>query len=753
MIIFEGRNRSVSETVLQKTRHLLSGGREKNFSCFKRVMYVNTVCLPSLRYKISALLLSKSKELIFSVDRMLRNFVRGKEWPSNTPTDFLSDTQIGLSLLSLYTESVRDLVCFLWGLCSGKESDALRGFFLQAWKDRCERGRCSISLLADWIECIDLIDGKSFFDWNDEERELPPSLRSDNVFPFGSKGSYLSNSLQKWPSLIPPPTPCCRNAVCYTNQCPILASARASCNPVVWVTAVGKPGIKSRNGVLASILETEPSPKLVISRFPAPVFEAGCLRIVREFCLCVSPSSFSLLEPPSPFLFFPPPIHTPPSFPSTTSSVSIMSPRSPLSSPSSSPSPPSASYSPSSSRLGNTLLLLCPRLVKTPHPSLLKEIDRLKRDHGIDVTLHQVKSTSIWGLRTAKDSATLSGMSRSSPLPPPPDEWMKEVCGSPECCTSPCSIYRDAIEKNDLILWTDASFFPESRRSAAAFGWESKEGLHVTAFRVRGSAARGEVIAIFAALMFVEHYFPDRDISLFSDCEAAISKVSSLNLSSLSVMVSSIDKRFRNLIQRIFDRGRKFRLHWVKAHSDIIQNEMIDVSAKKEALNFRRETLFEEKPQLPGEFTLKGQLVENRQEIEYEEWRPDLDKSVMKAARSFHARRVIAGVQQWRGLKSNWATRVKGECVYCHDSHSLAFGLFLQKCRRCQDFRSEIERLWSDVTWDDDLLEGRISHKVIRELVDRGGIREEVLKEARARVRKWEKAIDSLCKELKGRGP
>jgi len=23
--------------------------------------------------------------------------------------------------------------------------------------------------LADWIECIDSIDGKSFFDWNDEE--------------------------------------------------------------------------------------------------------------------------------------------------------------------------------------------------------------------------------------------------------------------------------------------------------------------------------------------------------------------------------------------------------------------------------------------------------------------------------------------------------------------------------------------------------------------------------------------------------
>ena len=753
MILFEGRNLSVSESVLQKTRHLLSGGREKNFSCFIRVMYVNTVCLPSIRYKISALLLSKSKELIFSVDRMLRNFVRGKEWPSNTPTDFLSDTHVGLSLLSLFTESVRDLVSLVWGLCSGKESDALRGSFLRAWKDRNERSRCSSSLLADWIECIDLIDGKSFFDWNDEERELPSSLRSDSVFPFGSRGSYLSNSLQKWPSLTPPSTPCCCNAACFTNPCPLLASARASCDPVVWVTAVGKPAIKSRKGVLASILETEAFSNLVISRVSSPVLETGCLRIVREFCLCVSPSVFSFLSLSPPFLFFPPPtpVILPPSFPAL--SAPSRSPFSPSLS-SSSPSPPLALSSVSSSgRVGHSLLVLCPRLVNTPHPPFLKEIDRFKRDFGIQVILHQVKNTSIWGLRVAKDSAILSGLSRSSPLSPPPDEWKKEVCGSPECCASPCSLYLDAVEKNDLIFWTDASFFPESHRCAAAFGWESKEGLHVTAFRVRGSAARGEVIAIFAALLFVEHCFLDRDISIFSDCEAAISKISSLNLSSLSSMVSSVDKRIINLIQRISERGRKLRLHWVKAHSGITQNEMIDASAKKEALNFRRETLFEEKPLLPGEFTLKGQLVDSRQEIDYDEWRPDLDKSVMKAARSYHARRIFAGVQQWRGLKSNWATGVKGDCVYCHDKHSLAFGIFLQRCRRCRDFRGEIERLWADVTWDDEFLEGRISHKTIRELMeDKGGTREEVTKDARARVRKWEKAIDSLCKELKGRG-
>ena len=146
MTLFEGRCLSVSDSILQKTRHLLSGGREKDFSCFKRVLYVNTVCLSSLRYKISGLILSNSKEIIRSVDRMLRNFVRGKDWPSNTPIDFLSDTQIGLSLLSLHFESLRDLFSFVWGLSRGRESDALRARFLQAWKDRTARKRPSLSL-------------------------------------------------------------------------------------------------------------------------------------------------------------------------------------------------------------------------------------------------------------------------------------------------------------------------------------------------------------------------------------------------------------------------------------------------------------------------------------------------------------------------------------------------------------------------------------------------------------------------------
>ena len=140
----------------------------------------------------------------------------------------------------------------------------------------------------------------------------------------------------------------------------------------------------------------------------------------------------------------------------------------------------------------------------------------MRREDGVAVTVHQVKNAALWGFSIAKDKA-LTGRRLTPPALPPSNELRKEICGRPECCRSPCHFYLSALENKDLILWTDASFFPESRRGAAAFGWEDAGGLHVTVFRVRGPAARGEVIAIFAALNFVEQNFPARNISIFSD--------------------------------------------------------------------------------------------------------------------------------------------------------------------------------------------------------------------------------------------
>ena len=196
--------------------------------------------------------------------------------------------------------------------------------------------------------------------------------------------------------------------------------------------------------------------------------------------------------------------------------------------------------------------------------------------------------------------------------------------------------------------------------------------------------------------------------------------------------------------------GRSVSLHWVKGHSGIVQNELLDQAAKKEAQNKNRESLFEEIPEMMGELTLNDKMIENRDEICYTEWRPDLDKGVMKVAKSWMAKRVMAGIEQWRGLKPSWASSVLDDCVHCSKRHKLGFESFIRSCPSSAKFRKEIQGIWTGVTWNEELLEGRVLKSQVRELGAGpcGESRETVIKEARDRVRRWERALIQLRKSL-----
>ena len=75
---------------------------------------------------MGGLSLTDHSSLILSLDRLIRQFVRGRDWPPNTPIDFMCDQEVGFSLLSLSVESARDLISFVWRLVRGGESS----FFL-----------------------------------------------------------------------------------------------------------------------------------------------------------------------------------------------------------------------------------------------------------------------------------------------------------------------------------------------------------------------------------------------------------------------------------------------------------------------------------------------------------------------------------------------------------------------------------------------------------------------------------------------
>ena len=143
-------------------------------------------------------------------------------------------------------------------------------------------------------------------------------------------------------------------------------------------------------------------------------------------------------------------------------------------------------------------------------------------------TFHEMKDPrQAWGLRIAHERAHDPHNSDSAETRISLDPgWGNEICGNAECCTSPCTFYTDAQRNGDCILWTDASFFPDSGRCAAAFGLECSGGIKISAFRVRGSAARGELLAIFAALK--TYSLSDRNLSVFSDCQSEIKRIEKL---------------------------------------------------------------------------------------------------------------------------------------------------------------------------------------------------------------------------------
>ena len=203
---------------------------------------------------------------------------------------------------------------------------------------------------------------------------------------------------------------------------------------------------------------------------------------------------------------------------------------------------------------------------------------------------------------------------------------------------------RSTLTPKEMVT-VSCGLMPDTGRCAAAFGLECSGGIKISAVRVRGFAARGELLAIFAALK--TYSLSDRNLSVFSDCQSAIKRIEKLishikttfkvpntsplnhsitsspspssspspllppfSLPSLSSFPSSssltsLENKIFPILRKIMADGRSVSLHWVKGHSGIVQNELLDQAAKKEAQNKHRESLFEEIPGMMGDVTLK----------------------------------------------------------------------------------------------------------------------------------------------------
>ncbi len=140
-------------------------------------------------------------------------------------------------------------------------------------------------------------------------------------------------------------------------------------------------------------------------------------------------------------------------------------------------------------------------------------------------------------------------------------------------------------------------------------------------------------------------------------------------------------------------------------------------------------------------------MVEDRKEIKTDEWKRDLEKEVMKVARSKMARRIMAGVEQWAGMMPSYE-EVVGRCSFCHKSHELNFENTMLSCRdhRWDAAQKEIRKSWG--VDSDSLLFGRIPKTLFRQWVNDTGDLGKAFREARVKMKHWERIILNLRKKL-----
>ena len=142
------------------------------------------------------------------------------------------------------------LLCGEW---REDESLFLRTYFSDAWREALAGRDHSCGVLKDWQQVVRGMEGETALDWLEEERNRPSHLRTKSVFPFGERGSFLQNSLQKWTAGTPAP-PFCANPICFINPCQVLASARERGDLVVWVK---DNKINHKKGIFSQIIESE----------------------------------------------------------------------------------------------------------------------------------------------------------------------------------------------------------------------------------------------------------------------------------------------------------------------------------------------------------------------------------------------------------------------------------------------------------------------------------------------------------------
>ncbi len=152
--------------------------------------------------------------------------------------------------------------------------------------------------------------------------------------------------------------------------------------------------------------------------------------------------------------------------------------------------------------------------------------------------------------------------------------------------------YISGLDQNSIIAYTDGSALtnPGPCGAGAAIYLEGHSSTPLEIHRpisLKSTSYHGEIQAIDLALDYIVDYLgttsPPRSIHLLTDCQAALTSVTSPNLAgyrSHTQKISDVSSKVKNLESH----GHTTSITWIAGHAGLVGNDLADKCAKKAAV-------------------------------------------------------------------------------------------------------------------------------------------------------------------------
>ena len=691
MIIREGNKETVSSKTDNVLGPSLMRGVERELVGWKKVAYINTVVIPRLRHLLSTFWSTKIFKETKDIDEVLRGYCKCHEWPVNVSNDFLSDSVLGVGLLSLEEEVAKDLICYVWR----REGQGPR--VAEIWKDAWARFQAggSPQRVILWKEAVEM------FTDMDVLPELYQGSRGNNPFPLGKGGHFHQTRIAQ--VFQPPP-----RDLFEKNRC--LEAWESLRNPNalrVWTDA----SVANKGSAAAVLVESgapivtsplDPANRILTQRVHQKVEQLGqklvLSHIDKHYDGRVQGSCAVCNKPFDVFI------------------------RTFL------------SRGPTKCDCKAAKLTIGDRVREKAAEMGNLEILNTDGNHQGKVQgrcLRCQKSFDVY-IRTFLDRGPTKCHCSPTSVPGPDEKTFtpQQHLSAPDC---------ESHREIDPNTKGRHPVFPPST---------------LFSFPVRGNSFRSEGLGLLGAKRLLAergnlemkeelHFLCDNQAAVYVNCQMQ---------KDLSITPGHfIYKNNAELELALLRQWKVVKYIFVKGHIGVPQNEACDARARHEVERCT-ERIAEEVLETFGDVRNRGMRIESRKELEKPRaWMKDFQTDLMKCCRSRMARRVQIGVERWKGNISDYQEADGRECAWCLLTHGATFTEMMRECPKFLPFRQATEERWKAVLkgekFDEELLFGRVRRTLFQKSSQKKALKG-AWSEFVLALRWWERRLKTLRKDL-----